>query len=165
MQTSAAAPEIEIQAHTDCGPALVDWLAAKAPEALELCLASPGGDRTESPLPGLARIDVALVSDEAIASVHGEFLDDPTPTDVITFHHGEILISLDTARAAAPEAGASVEEECLLYLVHGLLHLNGHSDVEEGPRALMHRTQERLLALLLRRHGAEAAPGPVEPSR
>ena len=70
-----------------------------AADALALCLASRGpGD---APLGELGEIEVSLVSDEDIARVHGEFMDDPTPTDVITFQHGEILVSLDTARREA----------------------------------------------------------------
>jgi len=76
-------------------------------------------------------------------------MDDPTPTDVITFHHGEILISLDTARREAPAHGHTVAEETLLYLIHGLLHLSGHTDLHEPDRSAMHREQEDILRQIL----------------
>ena len=69
----------------------------------------------------------------------------PTPTDVITFHHGEILISAETAAREATMRGTPVSREVTLYLVHGLLHLHGHADQSEAARALMHQTQERIL--------------------
>ena len=86
-----------------------------------------------------------MIYDAVIAGVHGEFMDDPTPTDVITFHHGEILVSLDTARREGPTHGNSAAEETLLYIIHGLLHLNGHTDLREPDRTAMHREQETIL--------------------
>ena len=85
-----------------------------------------------------------MVSDEVIAAVHAEFLDDPTATDVITFPHGEILISHDTARRCAQEHGHSLSGELFLYIVHGLLHLNGHLDGDAVDRDLMHRIQDEI---------------------
>ena len=112
-----------------------------------LCLQSPGVD--ENVLAGLQDIEVTLVSDAEIAAVHGEFLDDPTPTDVITFHHGEILISLETATRQAAQHGLSVAHETALYLVHGLLHLAGWDDHDPDSAAAMASLQERLLMTAL----------------
>jgi probable rRNA maturation factor len=106
-------------------------------------------------------IEVSLVSDEAIARVHGEFMDDPTPTDVITFHHGEILVSVETARREGPGHGNTAEEETLLYIIHGLLHLNGYTDLREPDRSVMHRLQERILASVLKRPHPLSEVGPT----
>jgi ssRNA-specific RNase YbeY (16S rRNA maturation enzyme) len=73
-----------------------------------------------------SEVTVSLVDDVMIAEVHGQYMDDPTPTDVITFPYGEsgeILISVETAEAQRGEYEASWEEEVALYLVHGILHL------------------------------------------
>jgi len=142
-----ALPRIEIFPHTGCGEISLDRLTGQALAALPLCLASRGGE--EPVLGALEEVEISLVSDEVIAGVHGEFMDDPTPTDVITFHHGEILISVDTARREAPAHGNSVAEETLLYLIHGLLHLNGHTDLGEPDRSTMHRVQEEILRQIL----------------
>lgn len=142
-----ALPRIEIFPHTVCGEIALDQLTAQSLAALPLCLTSPG---SEAALLGeLEEVEISLVSDEVIAGVHGEFMDDPTPTDVITFHHGEILISVDTARREAPAHGHTVAEETLLYLIHGLLHLNGHTDQHEPDRSAMHREQEDILRQIL----------------
>ncbi|NLT71785.1 MAG: rRNA maturation RNase YbeY [Verrucomicrobiaceae bacterium] len=138
---------IEIFVHTDCGELDPERLEERARRALPHCLRARG--REEPVLGDLAEIEVSLVSDETIAGVHQEFLDDPTPTDVITFPHGEILLSIDTARREAPSHGNSVEDEALLYLIHGLLHLNGHTDLKEPDRTEMHRVQEEILRRVL----------------
>ncbi|HRQ87602.1 MAG TPA: rRNA maturation RNase YbeY [Bacteroidia bacterium] len=145
-------PALTIYPHADCEGIDLDWLQAAAIRALPYCLASPGGE--EPVLEELDEIEVSLVTDGTIAEVHGEFMDDPTPTDVITFHHGEILVSLDTARREGPRNGNSALEETLLYIVHGLLHLNGHTDLKEPDRTAMHREQEGILERLRTRDGA-----------
>lgn len=101
-------------------------------------------------LPGL--VSVTLIGDAEIARVHGEFMDDPTPTDVITFPYGEegeILISVETAERQASEFGASFEREVLLYLVHGLLHLGGFEDATAAGQGEMNDLQERLVEEVL----------------
>jgi probable rRNA maturation factor len=100
----------------------------------------------EAPLGGLEEIEVTLLDDREMARVHGEFMDDPTPTDVITFDHGEILIGVETAVRQAAEFGEPLRRELLRYLVHGLLHLAGHRDGEESARETMHAEQERIVA-------------------
>jgi len=141
-------PALEVYSHCGSDEGLLEWLRERAEAGLDRILAHPGTE--EAILPALESVEVTLVSDEAIAEVHGEFLDDPTPTDVITFHHGEILISEETARREGPAHGKSAAEETLLYLVHGLLHLNGHVDASEPERSEMHRAQEEILFQILR---------------
>ncbi|QQL43696.1 rRNA maturation RNase YbeY [Sulfuriroseicoccus oceanibius] len=133
------------------------WLESLMGDALEACLAQPGSHPERMVLPVLDELDVALVDDETIADVHVRFMDIPGETDVITFDHGEIVISLDTAQRYAKEFGNGFVEEVARYAVHGLLHLNGHEDAEEGERAAMHREQERILAESL----ARVAPYPA----
>ncbi|MDF1823190.1 MAG: rRNA maturation RNase YbeY [Verrucomicrobiales bacterium] len=147
MAAPDALPAIEVFDHLEEARIDLKWLERLGNLAVPLCLNEVG---TETPvLPGLAEVEVSLISDEAIAQVHADFMDDPTATDVITFHHGEILISVDTAEREGPEHGHSIAEETLLYLIHGLLHLNGHTDLAEKEREVMHRCQDRILQELL----------------
>jgi probable rRNA maturation factor len=148
-------PVVALYPHVDCPDLDLARLEQRANLAMPACLAGPGGE--DPVLPGCEEIEVSLVSDETIAGVHAEFMDDPTPTDVITFHHGEILVSVDTARREGPGHGNAAEEETLLYIIHGLLHLNGHTDLREPDRTVMHRLQERILGAVLGRE--ESAPG------
>jgi probable rRNA maturation factor len=103
----------------------------------------------------VAEIAIAIVSDRAIAAVHEQFMQIPGPTDVITFAHGDVVVSAETARARAAELGHSVESELALYIVHALLHLNGFDDTSPRAAARMRRVQDRLW-----REGLRHLPSP-----
>ena len=120
------------------------WLRQFAPVALAECLRHPA--HGETPLPRLGEVEVTLVSDATIARVHRDFMDIPGATDVITFDHGEIVIGAETAQVNAAQYGRALDEEIALYIVHGLLHLNGYEDKEAAAAARMHRLQEQILA-------------------
>jgi probable rRNA maturation factor len=141
-------PECEIYDHSNGPAAVIRWIEERITATLGVILAVPGADE-EVILDQLETVEISLVSDEAIAAVHGEFMDDPTPTDVITFHHGEILVSSETAMREACAHGHTHEEELLLYIVHGLLHLNGYDDLTPSARDRMHRRQDEILRQLI----------------
>lgn len=102
----------------------------------------------ESPLSLLAIIEVALVDDETSDRVHREFMDIEGATDVITFHHGEIVIGVQVAERQAAEFGEPLARELLRYLVHGLLHLAGHEDGDPARRDAMEKVQEEIVGRL-----------------
>lgn len=97
-----------------------------------------------------ARINVAIVDDATIAKLHQEFLNDPTPTDVLSFVlerspqalEGEVVVSADTAQTCAPRYGHPAEDELLLYAIHGTLHLVGYDDATPGKRAVMQKKEQ-----------------------
>ena len=99
-----------------------------------------------SALRTLGEVSVVLVSDRRMAELHRRFLQQPGPTDVITFQHGEIFVSPETARRQARSFGTSLGHELRLYIAHGLLHLHGFDDKDAGSSAEMKRTQEKLVA-------------------
>ena len=114
---------------------------------MRACLKVP--PQGKSTLAGLAAVGVILVSDRRMAELHRRFLDLPGATDVITFQHGEIFVSAETARTNAARFGKSFDYEIRLYLVHGLLHLHGFDDKKPAAAAKMKRAQEKLMASLL----------------
>jgi probable rRNA maturation factor len=120
-------------------------LSRFAERALELCLRLPAKQRTE--LQRLREISVLIVSDRRIESLNRQFLDESGPTDVITFQHGEIFISAETARRQARQFRSTIKHELRLYLVHGLLHLHGFDDQTAAAARQMKRTQERIVRL------------------
>ena len=124
----------------------LERLQAFAREAAECCLAQPG--EAKSALRELAGVEISLVSDRVIARVHRQFMNIPGATDVITFAHGEIVVSAATAARQAQENGESVEREVARYIVHGFLHLHGHEDAEPDSAAAMWQAQERVLGEL-----------------
>ena len=144
MSAAGGAPGIEIADLQSRVAVDLDRIRTAVTKAMPLCLARVEVDG--APLPGLAEVEVSVISDEQIAGVHGEFLDDPTPTDVITFDHGEILVSADTAAARALEFGHGVDQELALYIIHGLLHLAGYLDKEEADFERMRQAQTEILA-------------------
>ena len=117
--------------------------ALAAREILARHLAGEGAPLTEHEC-----VEVALVDDETSARVHEQFMGIPGETDVITFHHGEIVIGVDVAFRQAVENGEPPLRELLRYVVHGLLHLAGHEDEQPADRARMEAAQEPLVAAL-----------------
>lgn len=103
----------------------------------------------EGVLPHLSEAEISLVDDPTIAQIHFDFMDIEGATDVITFDHGEIILSVDTAHSQAAEYGNSFEREVLLYIIHGLLHLAGYTDAVDAERARMDAIQQHLLDALL----------------
>lgn len=113
--------------------------------ALPECLARPRYSTSSLP----ATIEISFLNDRAIAKIHADFCDDPTPTDVITFRHspelGEILIGVPTVARHAKQFHQLLDHEMALCVIHGLLHLLDYDDIEEQDRLLMHHEQHLLL--------------------
>lgn len=125
------------------------WLTALesvAHEAARLALTYARED--DSPLALLATLEIAIVDDATSAQVHRDFMDIEGPTDVITFHHGEIVIGAEVAERQAKEYDEPLAREILRYMIHGLLHLAGHEDSAPEERAQMEAAQETIVAQL-----------------
>jgi len=126
-------------------PSLREFAAQALVECLKL------QQRNLGALADLPEVSVVLLSDKRIGELHRRFMNDPTPTDVITFDHGEIFISTETAKRQARQFRTSLEHELRLYLVHGLLHLCGFDDKTRKGAAEMSRVQVKLVDRALRR--------------
>jgi len=105
--------------------------------------------------PPAGELSLVFLTDAALARLHADFLDDPSPTDVITFEAapglgaaGEICVSADTARAYAAARGLDFARELTLYVVHGWLHLAGYDDRRPDRKRRMRAAEARALALL-----------------
>ena len=136
-------PFILVTNHQSAVPVTLPRLQALATAALQPCIEEPA--RENAPLLSLPGIEVSIVDDATIADIHMQFMNIPGATDVITFDHGEILISAETAVANASEFANDIDREIGLYIIHGLLHLNGHEDGEDEARQRMHKVQEKIL--------------------
>jgi probable rRNA maturation factor len=97
----------------------------------------------------LSSIQFVLVDRATMTRVHEDFLGDPTETDVITFPYGEILICPAVARDHATAHKQSVDDEVLLYGLHGLLHLAGYDDTTPAAARRMAAAQAKLLKRVL----------------
>lgn len=94
---------------------------------------------------------VVLTSDREIRGLNRRFLGRDRPTDVLAFPAGaeaalgDVVVSVDRARAQAQRAGHSVATEVAFLASHGVLHLLGHDDRTARGRAKMLRRQRVLL--------------------
>lgn len=139
-------PEISIYSHqaiVSLTDEFLDQLAAAGQKAVSLALDVAAYEN--SALSNLDEVEVSIIDDEKIADVHMRFMDIPGATDVITFDHGEVHISIETAQKQALEYGNDYERELVLYIVHGLLHLAGYEDASDEDAARMDLLQQSIL--------------------
>ena len=115
-----------------------------AQKAVERCLRLSRNKTTD--LIQLSKISVLIISDRKMAALHRQFMNESGPTDVMTFQHGEIFVSAETARRHARRFGNAFERELRLYVVHGLLHLHGFDDRDEAGARKMASVQRKILA-------------------
>lgn len=104
--------------------------------------------QSDTDLRKLHAVFISLISDRRMAQLHRKFLHQTGPTDVLTFQHGEIFISVETAKRHARAFRNSLTRELCLYIAHGLLHLHGFDDRTQAGARKMKRIQEKIL-----RHG------------
>lgn len=101
-----------------------------------------------------ANISLTIVDDEEMQSLNREHLGHDYPTDVLSFPlsdpgdslAGEIIASAGEAIANAREYGTLAEEELLLYVVHGTLHLVGLGDKTPEQAKAMRQAEAYWLA-------------------
>ncbi len=115
-----------------------------AAKVLRHCLQLQKGKQTD--LRELGEVFVWLISDRRMSLLHRQFLGQTGPTDVLTFRHGEIFISAETAKRHAHLFGNSIMRELQLYIIHGLLHLHGFDDRTPAEARKMARRQEKILS-------------------
>jgi len=105
---------------------------------------------------GAATISLAVVDDPTIHELNRRFLQHDYATDVLSFTFertensvdGEVIVSSDTAIRLASELDGAPEEELLLYIVHGTLHLVGYDDQSEPDQTRMRERERHYLNLL-----------------
>ena len=120
----------------------LEYVKSKVDLACQLCVRE---SKESAPLKELETVEISIIDDKQIAKVHGEFMNDPSPTDVITFDYGEILVSAETALSNSEELQVSLENEILLYIIHGMLHLGGYLDGSRADFKEMKSLQEMIL--------------------
>ena len=106
----------------------------------------------------LQELSIAIVPAKKMASLHKTYLNEPGPTDVLTFEldhdsrrrviSGEVVICSAVAKSRARELGHSTTDELLLYAIHGLLHLSGFDDRNKPAFAAMHAKEDEILTRL-----------------
>jgi probable rRNA maturation factor len=100
-------------------------------------------------------LSIAFLEESTHTQLHADFMDDPTPTDVITFpgdpsmdFAGEICVSVDCANKVAAQHNHSFSQELSLYLIHGWLHLVGYDDIDPEDRKEMREAETAVMSAL-----------------
>ena len=101
-------------------------------------------------------VSLAVVTDDELHRLNKQHLAHDYPTDVLSFvferegiHlEGEILVSADMAITTAAEFDWPAENELLLYVVHGMLHLVGYDDKLPADRVEMRAAERRFMKQL-----------------
>jgi len=105
---------------------------------------------------------VLLVDEDAMTALHVRFMDEPGPTDVLSFPMdelrpgkageesppgllGDIVLCPQVAQKQGDAAGHGMLTELELLTVHGLLHLLGYDHADEADQQEMFALQKRLL--------------------
>ncbi len=119
-------------------------------------------------IPGEINVGMALTDDAGIHSINLEFRKVDSPTDVLSFPItdydisagarigdvdpatgelllGDIVVSVERARAQAQEYGHSFEREFCYLIAHGTLHLIGYDHEAPQDQAEMRRMEETVM--------------------
>jgi probable rRNA maturation factor len=102
-----------------------------------------------------------FVNDREMTRLNENYLHHAGSTDVITFDYsnagesepvaGEIFICVDEALTQARRFHTTWQAELTRYIIHGLLHLHGHDDLQPVARRRMKKEEGRLLKELGKR--------------
>jgi len=105
---------------------------------------------------GQAEISVAIVDDPTIRDLNRQYLEHDYETDVISFVLdwnedtgallGQLIVSTDTAATLAEDVGSTMQEELLLYVIHGMLHLVGYDDKQPAAAIEMRAAEKEYLS-------------------
>jgi probable rRNA maturation factor len=93
-----------------------------------------------------------FVSPNKIKSLHQQLFNNPTVTDCITCPIdppnqkpycllGEVFVCPQVAISYAKEHNLDANEELILYVIHGFLHLIGYDDMNEKDEKLMRKME------------------------
>jgi probable rRNA maturation factor len=112
-----------------------------------------------------AELSILLVDETAMADLHVKWMDEPGPTDVLSFPMdelrpprgdedaepapgllGDVVICPQVAERQARQAGHSTADELNLLLTHGILHLVGYDHADPEEEREMFALQTKLLA-------------------
>jgi probable rRNA maturation factor len=112
----------------------------------------------------MAELSILLVDTAAMEQLHIQWMDEPGPTDVLSFPMdelrparaeddnepvpgllGDVVLCPEVAEKQARDAGHPTADELRLLTTHGLLHLLGYDHAEPDEEAEMFGLQKQLL--------------------
>jgi rRNA maturation RNase YbeY len=107
-------------------------------------------------------LSILVTDDASIQQLNKEYRDKDSATDVLSFPQfeedddhddpefpcnllGDVVISIETATCQAKEHDLSTEEELILLLIHGILHLLGYDHERSASEAEAMQIKSRIL--------------------
>jgi probable rRNA maturation factor len=113
-----------------------------------------------------SELSIILVDTKVMTELHVQWMDEPGPTDVLSFPMdelrpgrdgelsppgtlGDVVLCPQVAAEQAVVAGHSTIEELLLLTTHGILHLLGYDHAEPEEEKEMFSLQRKLLLTFL----------------
>ncbi|MDR2381846.1 MAG: rRNA maturation RNase YbeY [Bifidobacteriaceae bacterium] len=113
-----------------------------------------------------AELVISFVDEAAMSDLHERFMDEPGPTDVMSFPMdelrpgadgdlseegilGDVVICPAVAAEQAAQVGNSLMDEMLVLATHGILHLLGFDHATAADRRKMFTLQRKLVLAFL----------------
>lgn len=110
-----------------------------------------------------AELSILLVDTDTMAAYHEKYMDEPGPTDVLSFPMdelrppkdgeepplgmlGDIVLCPEVTAAQASDSNRTPEQEADYLLIHGLLHLLGYDHAEPEEKKVMFGLNDRIIA-------------------
>ncbi len=110
-----------------------------------------------------AELSILLVDTDTMAAYHEKYMDEPGPTDVLSFPMdelrppkdgeepplgmlGDIVLCPEVTAAQASDSNRTPEEEADYLLIHGLLHLLGYDHAEPEEKKVMFGLNDTIIA-------------------
>ena len=102
---------------------------------------------------GSGQFSVTFIDSATMQALNRQFKKHDRPTDVLSFRYdgepvvGDVLIAPKQAQAYAREHGIAYTQELSRYVVHGILHWQGHEDRTTAEQRAMRAREDNLLSL------------------
>lgn len=110
-----------------------------------------------------AELSILLVDTDTMAAYHEKYMDEPGPTDVLSFPMdelrppkdgeepplgmlGDIVLCPEVTAAQAADSNRTPDQEADYLLIHGLLHLLGYDHAEPTEKKEMFGLNDRIIA-------------------
>lgn len=102
-------------------------------------------------------LSIAFVGETVIRRLNLQSRGYDKVTDILSFEGeghdlGELILCYGKIAKQAPKYQQTVEQELVFILVHGILHLLGHTDDEEDERLAMIRLGEKIIKKISPEH-------------
>lgn len=107
---------------------------------------------------GKVELSILIVNDKKIQELNSDYRAQDKPTDVLSFPQeedavdeagnrllGDVVISAETADKQAEDHGLTLDQEIMLLVIHGVLHLMGYDHEQSREDAVFMKKKTRVV--------------------